>query len=157
MIAVDAQVTGLDVAVSVLKRAQGYFTNFNGVGGGIDLFTQGGREQMERNAFEGRDKDGKAFAPYSERTKKQRAKKGQPTSRVTLRDTGAMFQDLKVTPRNGMFTVGFVLGSRSAMKAEKHALGQFGLPIRNFMGVPQADLAVLTRNLEAGIASITKS
>lgn len=47
--------------------------------------------------YAGKRKDGSDITPeYSERTKEIKREKGQPTDRVTLRDTGAFYMGLRV-------------------------------------------------------------
>lgn len=45
-------------------------------------------DQLYRRGINGREVKIMSYAPYTETTKKIKAKKGQPTTRVTLRDTG---------------------------------------------------------------------
>lgn len=49
-------------------------------------------DQLYRRGITGKEKKIMSYAPYAPRTIKAKKKKGQPTTRVTLRDTGAFHE-----------------------------------------------------------------
>lgn len=53
-------------------------------------------DQLYRRGINGKGVKIMSYAPYTETTKKIKAKKGQPTTRVTLRDTGAFHESMFV-------------------------------------------------------------
>lgn len=53
-------------------------------------------DQLYRRGINGKEVKIMSYAPYTETTKKIKARKGQPTTRVTLRDTGAFHESMFV-------------------------------------------------------------
>lgn len=53
-------------------------------------------QQLYEQGIEGRGIKISSYQPYSQRTIKRKQKKGQPTDRVTLRDTGEFYASLHV-------------------------------------------------------------
>jgi len=54
-------------------------------------------QQTEEQMFEGKDSEGLNFVPkYALSTKKIKQKKGQPTNRVTLKDSGDLYKSITV-------------------------------------------------------------
>ena len=53
-------------------------------------------DQLYRRGINGRGKKIMDYAPYAARTIKNKKRKGQPTTRVTLRDTGAFHESMYV-------------------------------------------------------------
>jgi hypothetical protein len=51
-------------------------------------------DQLYRRGINGREIKIMSYAPYAESTIKAKAKKGQPTTRVTLKDTGAFHESM---------------------------------------------------------------
>lgn len=54
------------------------------------------QDQLYELGIEGRGKEIMSYMPYRPRTIKKKLKKGQPTNRVTLKDTGSFYVSLHV-------------------------------------------------------------
>nr|DAW01013.1 MAG TPA: hypothetical protein [Caudoviricetes sp.] len=59
----------------------------------VEMITQG---QLYELGIEGRGREIMSYMPYRPRTIKKKLKKGQPTNRVTLKDTGSFYASLHV-------------------------------------------------------------
>lgn len=59
----------------------------------VEMIAQG---QLYELGIEGRGKEIMSYMPYRPRTIKKKLKKGQPTNRVTLKDTGSFYASLHV-------------------------------------------------------------
>ena len=56
-----------------------------------------GLAELQRKQFDsGKDANGKQRKPYADSTKRYKRKKGQPTNRVTLKDSGDSYKSVKV-------------------------------------------------------------
>jgi hypothetical protein len=105
------------------------------------------RTIRERTA-KGIDKNGNAFAPYSEEyiESKEFAIARKSPSQVNLRLTNEMLTDLQVIdvdPARGTITVG-ITDATSQAKAHGHITGAAGrLPVRDFMGISQSEFATI--------------
>jgi hypothetical protein len=53
-------------------------------------------DQLYRRGVNGRDEKIMEYMPYAPRTIKNKQRKGQPTTRVTLKDTGAFHESMHV-------------------------------------------------------------
>jgi len=63
-------------------------------------------EQTNGQMFKGEDSNGKQFVPsYALSTKVVKKKKGQPTNRVTLKDTGDLYDSIKVEAKTTEFVI----------------------------------------------------
>jgi len=63
-------------------------------------------EQTNGQMFKGEDANGKQFVPsYALSTKVVKKKKGQPTNRVTLKDTGDLYDSIKVEAKTTEFII----------------------------------------------------
>ncbi len=92
---------------------------------------------LDRTA-QGVDVNGQRFAPYSERHKRTRAKRGLSTDTVDLRMTGSMLGtiggEVRVDGDDFEITV-----APTALGAIKAASIEAGPPRRNFLGVTDED------------------
>lgn len=68
----------------------------------VDMIAE---EQLYEQGIEGRGIKIMSYQPYRPRTIKKKLKKGQPTDRVTLRDTGEFYASLHVEFDEGGFYV----------------------------------------------------
>lgn len=59
----------------------------------VEMITQ---QQLYEQGIEGRGIEISSYAPYAESTIRKKIKKGQPTNRVTLKDTGDFYKSLKI-------------------------------------------------------------
>lgn len=59
----------------------------------VEMITQ---DQLYELGIEGRGTEIMSYMPYRPRTIKKKIKKGQPTNRVTLKDTGSFYASLHV-------------------------------------------------------------
>lgn len=59
----------------------------------VEMIAQG---QLYELGIEGRGREIMSYMPYRPRTIKKKLKKGQPTNRVTLKDTGSFYASLHV-------------------------------------------------------------
>lgn len=63
-------------------------------------------EDLQRAQFDsGKDANGNQREPYKASTKRYKRAKGQPTNRVTLKDTGESYKAVKVSADNQGITV----------------------------------------------------
>lgn len=86
-------------------------------------FTDLQREQL----FSGINAEGDPIEPeYSPRTVAIKRKKGQPTDRVTLRDTGAFYQGVFIDPREDEYVVDSA-DEKSGELQKKYGEDIFGL------------------------------
>lgn len=68
----------------------------------VEMITQ---NQLYELGIEGRGTEIMSYMPYRPRTAKKKIKKGQPTNRVTLKDTGSFYASLHVEFDNEGFYV----------------------------------------------------
>ena len=62
--------------------------------------------QLQGQFDKGKDSEGNnLFPPYASSTKKRKRRKGQPTNRVTLKDTGMFYKSVEVEVRNDEFEI----------------------------------------------------
>lgn len=59
----------------------------------VEMITQ---QQLYEQGIEGRGIEISSYAPYAESTIRKKIKKGQPTNRVTLKDTGDFYKSLRI-------------------------------------------------------------
>ncbi len=59
----------------------------------VEMITQ---QQLYEQGIEGRGIEILSYAPYAESTIRKKIKKGQPTNRVTLKDTGDFYKSLRI-------------------------------------------------------------
>lgn len=59
----------------------------------VEMITQ---EQLYNSGINGRGVEIASYAPYASRTIKKKLRKGQPTNRVTLKDTGSLYHSLHI-------------------------------------------------------------
>jgi hypothetical protein len=101
-------------------------------------------DRVKQRTLSGRDENNRAFEPYAPATVaghgQRRGRGGRFVSKtlVTLKDTGEMLDDLQVVKvtRKG-FGLGFRT-KRSEKLAEYHESGAGDLPVRKFLGIPNA-------------------
>lgn len=63
-------------------------------------------EQTNVQMFQGEDSQGKQFIPsYALSTKIVKRKKGQPTNRVTLKDSGDLYKSIKIDAKTTQFII----------------------------------------------------
>ena len=114
-----------------------------------------GRELVQiilKRTAAGKDKHGKAFVGYSKEYKASDDFKltGKSPSNVNLRLSGDMLADLGViSARNGRIIIGFESEEQRA-KAHGHITGKEGsgkLPVRDFLGISQEELAQAMRKV----------
>ncbi|MBI5885370.1 MAG: phage virion morphogenesis protein [Deltaproteobacteria bacterium] len=106
---------------------------------------------LERTAL-GRDVDGEAFAPYSPRYAKRRARAGKDAKLVTLRSSGAMLDSITTQARQTEVSLGFN-PSKEALKASRlQAAGVGDKRIkRRFFVVSEDDRAWVVRTVAGGV------
>lgn len=68
----------------------------------IDFISQ---KQLYDKGIEGRGREIMSYAPYRSRTIKNKIRKGQPTDRVTLKDTGKFYNSFRVAFEPGGFRI----------------------------------------------------
>lgn len=107
----------------------------------IDRLSNGLKERLVERAAIGIDAAGGAFKPYTARSAKSRARRGEGVDVVTLRDTGAMLDSMTVDEQP---TAGVSFGtSKEAEKArylQETGAGKAQTK-RRFFAVSDADMA----------------
>lgn len=87
--------------------------------------------QLYRRGIEGYGTKIMTYAPYSPRTVKNKRRKGQPYTRVTLKDTGAFYEGFKVIADSGGFYVTST-DAKTEKLVEKYGSAIFRLTAQNF-------------------------
>lgn len=99
-------------------------------------YTDRQREQL----FSGVNEDSEKILPeYTVRTVAIKKKKGQPTDRVTLKDTGSFYREIFIDPRKDEFIVDSA-DEKSAALQEKYGEEIFGLTEQNQEGYVSENL-----------------
>ncbi|NQY43853.1 MAG: hypothetical protein HRT87_10975 [Legionellales bacterium] len=99
----------------------------------IRLNTQG---EKTSQLFElGEDSLGDSLGSYSPFTVEQKKKRGQPTNRITLKDTGEFYSSFNVVPYRGGFTI-----KANPIKEESNLYDDFGADI---VGLNETNLQIL--------------
>lgn len=108
-------------------------------------------DQLYRRGINGRDEKIMGYMPYTPRTIQIKKKKGQPTTRVTLRDTGAFHEAMFVV----FDSEGFYVTSSDAKTPdliEKYGEAIFRLTDKNFTKIVRSHIKKeLIRNLKKAI------
>lgn len=108
-------------------------------------------DQLYRRGINGRDEKIMDYMPYTPRTIQIKKKKGQPTTRVTLRDTGAFHEAMFVV----FDSEGFYVTSSDAKTPdliEKYGEAIFRLTDKNFTRIVKSHIKKeLIRNLKKAI------
>lgn len=86
----------------------------------IEMITQ---DQLYDLGIEGRSKEIMSYMPYKPSTIKKKHKKGQPTNRVTLKDTGSFYRSLHIEFDSDGFYV------TSTQDKSKYLLKKYGRTI----------------------------
>jgi hypothetical protein len=82
---------------------------------------------QKEQLFSGLNEQGKSILPeYTTRTKKIKARKGQPTDRVTLKDTGDFYNDIFLDVRDKEFVIDSA-DKKSGQIQKKYGQNIFGL------------------------------
>ena len=63
------------------------------------------KKQLYNQGINGNNEEIMGYAPYKPRTIKKKRRKGQPTDRVTLRDTGAFYNSMQLKRVGGGFAI----------------------------------------------------
>ena len=99
----------------------------------IRLNTQG---EKTSQLFElGEDSLGDSLGSYSPFTVEQKKKRGQPTNRITLKDTGEFYSSFNVVPYRGGFTI-----KANPIKEDSNLYDDFGADI---VGLNETNLQIL--------------
>jgi hypothetical protein len=99
----------------------------------IRLNTQG---EKTSQLFElGEDSLGGSLGSYSPFTVEQKKKRGQPTNRITLKDTGEFYSSFNVVPYRGGFTI-----KANPIKEDSNLYDDFGTDI---IGLNETNLQIL--------------
>lgn len=99
----------------------------------IRLNTQG---EKTSQLFElGEDSLGDSLGSYSPFTIEKKKKKGQPTNRITLKDTGEFYSSFNVVPYRGGFTI-----KANPIKEDNNLYDDFGTDI---IGLNETNLQIL--------------
>ena len=99
----------------------------------IRLNTQG---EKTSQLFElGEDSLGDSLGSYSPFTVEQKKKRGQPTNRITLKDTGEFYSSFNVVPYRGGFTI-----KANPIKEDNNLYDDFGTDI---IGLNETNLQIL--------------
>ena len=99
----------------------------------IRLNTQG---EKTSQLFElGEDSLGGSLGSYSPFTVEQKKKRGQPTNRITLKDTGELYNSFNVVPYRGGFTI-----KANPIKEDNNLYDDFGTDI---IGLNETNLQIL--------------
>ena len=99
----------------------------------IRLNTQG---EKTSQLFElGEDSLGDSLGSYSPFTIEKKKKKGQPTNRITLKDTGEFYSSFNVVPYRGGFTI-----KANPIKEDSNLYNDFGVDI---IGLNEENLQIL--------------
>ena len=99
----------------------------------IRLNTQG---EKTSQLFElGEDSLGDNLGSYSPFTVQEKKKKGQPTNRITLKDTGEFYSSFNVVPYRGGFTI-----KANPIKDDDNLFDDFGTDI---IGLNETNLQIL--------------
>lgn len=99
----------------------------------IRLNTQG---EKTSQLFElGEDSLGDNLGSYSPFTIEKKKKKGQPTNRITLKDTGEFYSSFNVVPYRGGFTI-----KANPIKEDSNLYDDFGADI---IGLNETNLQIL--------------
>ncbi len=99
----------------------------------IRLNTQG---EKTSQLFElGEDSLGDSLGSYSPFTIEKKKKKGQPTNRITLKDTGEFYSSFNVVPYRGGFTI-----KANPIKEDSNLYDDFGADI---IGLNEENLQIL--------------
>ncbi len=99
----------------------------------IRLNTQG---EKTSQLFElGEDSLGDSLGSYSPFTIEKKKKKGQPTNRITLKDTGEFYSSFNVVPYRGGFTI-----KANPIKEDSNLYDDFGADI---IGLNETNLQIL--------------
>ena len=88
-------------------------------------------DQLYRRGVNGRDEKIMDYAPYTATTVRIKQRKGQPTTRVTLRDTGSFHQSMYVVYDSEGFYITSSDQKTEELKA-KYGAGIFRLTNKNF-------------------------
>ena len=88
------------------------------------------QKQLYEEGIEGRGIEIMSYAPYSPRTIKNKIRKGQPTNRVTLRDTGDFHRSFRVAFEPGGFRIE-ATDPKTAALIEKYGPTIFRLTDKN--------------------------
>ena len=83
----------------------------------------------------GEDSLGDSLGVYSPFTVEEKKKKGQPTNRITLKDTGEFYSSFNVVPYRGGFTI-----KANPIKEDSNLFDDFGADI---VGLNENNLSIL--------------
>lgn len=83
----------------------------------------------------GEDSLGDSLGVYSPFTVEEKKKKGQPTNRITLKDTGEFYSSFNVVPYRGGFTI-----KANPIKEDSNLYDDFGTDI---IGLNETNLQIL--------------
>ncbi len=93
--------------------------------------------QLQGQFDKGKDSEGKKLVPpYALSTRKKKRKKGQPTNRVTLKDTGKFYESVKVEVRSDEFEI------KSAINYSIYLVKKYGA----IFGLTPSNLEDFTKN-----------
>lgn len=108
-------------------------------------------DQLYRRGVNGKDEKIMSYAPYTPRTIKAKKKKGQPTTRVTLRDTGTFHESMFVV----FDSEGFYITSddeKTPYLVKKYGETIFRLTDKNFNRIIKSHIKKeLTKRLKQAI------
>lgn len=88
-------------------------------------------EQLYDLGIEGRGIEIVSYMPYSQRTIKRKLKKGQPTNRVTLRDTGKLYTSLHLELDSNGFYITSIDEKKAGYLLKKYGKTIFRLTNQN--------------------------